>query len=77
MAMKIMRSMKPWAGTYEDPTRKPFWAVVAIGRTGIRGVIIITVGAFRSDADVDGNLRLCFGSSHGETDAYNGGQSHI
>jgi hypothetical protein len=51
VAVEVVRAMKPRACTDEDAVYKPFRAVVAVGSTSIRRVIIVAVRArrFRSN----------------------------
>jgi hypothetical protein len=54
---EVLRAMEPRAHPNEDTSIKPFWAVIAGGRTAIRSDIIISIGAYRSYTDVDAYLR--------------------
>jgi hypothetical protein len=71
VALEVVSAMKPRASANEDATRKPFRSVVAVGGAVVWSDIIITVGTFRRDSDVDGYLSLCFGSSCHEADRSN------
>ena len=53
MAAKVCRAVKPRASTDEGTTDKPFRAVVAVGSTGVRSVVIVAIGASRFGSDVD------------------------
>jgi hypothetical protein len=60
VAIKMFGAMKPWTCTDEDaPSTKPLWTVVAVGRTGIRSVVVITVGAHWSCANIYADLGPC------------------
>jgi hypothetical protein len=71
MAAKVGGAVKPWAGTNEDTTSKPFRAIVAVGSTVIGRYIVVAVGAFRGYSDVDRDLGLGFGGCHESDTAYN------
>ena len=58
VAMKIATAMEPGSGSDEEAAVKPFGAVVAIGRTVVRGKGIVTVRADGRRADLDGNLSV-------------------
>ena len=68
VAVKLGGAVKPGTNANENPTRKPFRAVVAVGSTRVRSVVIVAVRAVRggTDADADGDLGLCFGNGHCE-----------
>jgi len=70
MALEVVRAVKPLARANEDAAVKPFRAVVAVGRAGIRSVVVIPVGAYRGGSQVYANadLSVCFGSAYRETD---------
>jgi hypothetical protein len=74
MAAKPSRAVKPRAGTDEDAAGKPFRAVVAVGSTGIRSEVIVTVGARRFGSVIDAVLSLNFGGASREKD-YGDGSS--
>jgi hypothetical protein len=69
VALELGMAMEPRAGANEHAIGKPFRAVVAVGSTFIRSVVIITVRTLRRDSDVDTDLSLCFGSHHREADS--------
>ena len=71
VAVEACRAVKPGAGANEDSAGKPLRAVVAVGSAVIRRDVIVPVGTFRRDADVDLHLSLCFGSSDREADCRN------
>lgn len=64
VALEVVRAVKPRASASERTARKPFWAVVAVGRTRIRSVVIITIRAVGggSNANANADLSLYFGS---------------
>jgi hypothetical protein len=68
VAVEAGRTMKPRASADEDATGKPLWAVVAVGSAFVRRSVIVAVGTFRRNADIDLYLSLCFGSGYHETD---------
>jgi hypothetical protein len=72
VAVEACRAMKPRAGANEDATGKPLRAVVAVGGALVRRDVIVAVGTFGRDADVDLYLSLCFGSGYREADCGNG-----
>lgn len=61
MPVEMGGAVEPWAGADEHPVGKPFRAVIAGRSAGIRGNIIVTVGAVRRRADFNGNLSRRFG----------------
>src|ERR1700688_4396079 len=73
MAAKVFNAVKPRAGTDEDTAGEPFWAVVAVGRTGEGSEVVVAVGACGFGTEVDVNLSLCFGG--GRREAYYGDNS--
>jgi hypothetical protein len=48
----------PWAHAQEDPVIEISWPVIAIGRAGIRRIVIVAILASRLNPDADNNLRL-------------------
>jgi hypothetical protein len=64
VAVEVGRAMKPRADSDEDATGKPFGAVVAVGSTGVRSVIVVAVGTLGGDSDIDGDLSLRLWSGH-------------
>jgi hypothetical protein len=73
VAMEVAWAMKPRASTYEDTPSKPFWTVVASGSTAIRGDVVITIGTFRRDTDVDADLGSSFRDDYREAACSNSG----
>jgi len=71
VASEVVSAVKPWANANEDATGKPFRAVVAVGGAVVRSNVVVTVGTFRRNSNVDGYLSLCFGSSCHEADRSN------
>jgi hypothetical protein len=59
MAIKPMRPVEPGAGPDKYPSSEPIRAIVAIGRTVIRSIREIAVGAHWSHPDVDRHLCRC------------------
>jgi len=58
IAVEFMWTMKPRASPNKDTPSKPFRAVIADGSTVIWRHIVITIRAFRCNADIDTDLRL-------------------
>jgi len=58
MAVKAVGSVEPGTGSQEHSAGKPIWAIVAVGRAVVRGIVKVTVGANGrdTDANVDANL---------------------
>src|SRR5277367_5999546 len=75
MTAKVGGAVKPRASANKDTAGKPLGAVVTVGSAAIGGRVIVSVGTFRSCADFDANLGLCFGSAYGEAETGDGGQS--
>jgi hypothetical protein len=71
MAAKVPGAVKPRAGADEDPTAEPFRAVVAVGSTGVRSVVVVAVRACGFDSDVDADPSLCCWSGHRKGNYYN------
>jgi len=61
--------MKPWASADEDVTGKPFWTIIARGRTAIGSDVIVPIWTIRRYPDFDAHLGLCFGSVSGEANS--------
>jgi hypothetical protein len=68
VAVETCRAVKPRAGANEYATGKPLRTVVAVGGAVVRGDVIVSVGTFGRDTDVDLYLSLCFGSGYREAD---------
>jgi hypothetical protein len=64
MPAKIGGAVKPWTRAEEDTTHEPFRGVVAIRSAGVRGIVIVSVGAFGFGSYVDDDLSLGLGSGH-------------
>lgn len=64
MAVKTLRTMKPWTCANKYSTTKPLRTVVAVRRAVVRRNVVISIRALRRDSDVDADLGLGFGSSH-------------
>jgi hypothetical protein len=63
IAMEMLGTVKPWAGTDEDAICEPLGTVVAVGSAAIWRGIVVTVGTSRGHADTDADLRVCPGST--------------
>jgi hypothetical protein len=59
MAIKSMRSVKPGAGPDKYSSCEPIRTIVAIGRTVIRSIRKVAVGAHWSHPNIDRHLRRC------------------
>jgi hypothetical protein len=62
MAAKISMAVKPRARADEHTTGKPLRAVVAVGSTGVRSEVIVTVRTSGFGSDIDVDLSLYFRS---------------
>src|SRR5208282_167719 len=60
VATEVAGAMKPRAGADEDVAAKPFRTIVAGWGAVVGSNVIISVRAFRSDADIDADLGFCF-----------------
>ncbi len=72
------RAVKPRASSDENTTCEPFRAVVAVGSTGIRRNVIVSVRAYRGDPNFDGDLSIHCWSGHrksGHRHEYSGNSS--
>jgi len=63
VAMEMLGTVKPWAGTDKDAASKPLGAVVAVGSAAIRRYIVVAVGTNRGYPDADADLGVCPGST--------------
>jgi hypothetical protein len=61
VAIKAVTAVEPGAGANKQPAHKPIRPIVAVGRTLIRDVVEVPVGAHRRYSNVDGNLGWCQG----------------
>jgi hypothetical protein len=77
VATEVLTAMKPWTGTDEDTTGKPFRTVVAGGSAAIGRGVIVPIGTIRGDSNVDADLSLYFGSGHREADCSDNGECKI
>jgi hypothetical protein len=59
VAIKAVRTVKPGAGTDEQTTTEPIRPIVSVGSTIIRSVVIVPVGTYRLNSDIDTDLSLC------------------
>jgi hypothetical protein len=57
MAAKVFVPVEPGADTDENAVIEPFRSVIAGGSAPVRGDIVVAVGAIRSYADSDADLR--------------------
>ncbi len=71
VSVEVRRAMEPRASTDEDAARKPFGAVVAIGRAVIRSGVVVAVRTVRGDTNVDADLSLQFGIDRSEAESGN------
>jgi hypothetical protein len=62
MAPEVITTMKPRAGANKHTAREPLRTVVAVGGAAIRSNIIVPVGTFRSDPNVDADLSCGLGT---------------
>jgi hypothetical protein len=58
VAAETFRTMKPRTRADEDAAGKPLGAVVAVGSAVVGSDVIVTVGTYRRDSDLDGHLTL-------------------
>jgi len=72
VALEPARTVKPWAGTNEDSSAKPIWAVVAIRGAAIGRAVVVTIGTVRGRSDFDADLSSRFGRGNREADGSNG-----
>jgi hypothetical protein len=68
VAVEASGAVKPGADADEDAAGKPFRTVIAVGGALVGSGVIVAVGTFRGDSDVDLHLSLSFGRRHHETD---------
>jgi hypothetical protein len=61
MPIKSMRAVEPGPGAEEHPTHKPIRPIVTIGRTLVRSIVEIAIGANRWCPNADRYLRGCSG----------------
>ena len=73
VAVELGGAVKPGANANENPARKPFRAVVAVGSTRVRSVVIVAVRASGLDPNGDADLGICFRSGDREEDSSNSG----
>src|SRR5580698_150889 len=72
MAAETFRAVKPGADADEDAAGKPLGAIVSVRSAVVGRSVIVTVGTFGRDSNVDADLSLCFGGRYRETDDGNG-----
>jgi hypothetical protein len=56
VAIKAVRAVEPGAGSEEHAAHKPIRPIVAVGRTVIRSIVEVAVGADWRHSNTDGNL---------------------
>jgi hypothetical protein len=56
IAVEVVRTAEPGAGSDEDASAEPLWPVVSVWSAVIRGIVEVTIGANRRCSDIDGNL---------------------
>jgi hypothetical protein len=66
VAVEAARAVEPWTGSNERPADKPVRPIVTVRSAVIGRVVKVAVGAYRSNSDVDVNLRGCDGSGTGD-----------
>jgi len=69
VAIEAATAVVPGASADEDAVQEPVRSVVAPGSAGIRGVVIVAVGAYRSGPNLNSNLSLGCGWACGEADS--------
>jgi hypothetical protein len=71
MAIKPVRTVKPWPGPDKHTPDKPIRPIVAIGSTLIGSKVEVAIGAHRCHPDVDGYLRRCTrkAAQHGRSES--------
>jgi len=74
VATEVIAAMKPWTGTDEDTTGKPFRTVVAGGSAAIRRGVIVAVRTFRGDSNVNGDPSVHIRNGDHEANYGNAGQ---
>src|ERR1700733_1646423 len=68
MALEVLRTMEPPAGSDEDSAVEPLRAIVAVGSAAVRGGIVVAVRTIGgSDFDVDLGLGCGGGCRESET----------
>jgi hypothetical protein len=70
VAVEAFGAVEPGADADEDASGEPLGAVVAVRSAVVGSDVIVTVGAYRRNAnvDADGYLSLCFGSGYHKAD---------
>jgi hypothetical protein len=74
VAPEIVGAMKPRTSANEDVPTEPFRAVVARGSAAVRCGVVVTVGTYGGDTDIDADGCLRFGNGRCETASGNGSQ---
>jgi len=64
VAVKVMRTVKPGAGSGEHAAREPLGSIVAVRGAVVRGKVVITIRANWFWSDIDGDL--CAGAPNAQ-----------
>jgi len=59
VSAEVFVSLKPRADADEYAVVKPLRTIVAVGRTGVRGNVVLTIRAIGRYPDPDADLSLC------------------
>jgi hypothetical protein len=59
VAVKVLRPMKPGAGSDEHPAAEPLGPIVSIRGAGVWGVIVVTIRTRWRWSDIDRDLSAC------------------
>jgi hypothetical protein len=63
VSVEIVRAVEPRAGSDEHSAVKPLGPIVSVWGTGVRGEVVIAIGASRLGSDIDGDLGACRASN--------------
>jgi hypothetical protein len=74
VAVKIALSVIPGTCAKERPTTEPVRPIISVGSTAIRSVVIVAIGAYRLNSDIDTNLGPCFQTAPHQTNSRNSGE---
>jgi hypothetical protein len=66
---EVVRAVEPWARPHEDTATKPFWSVIAGGRTAVGSGIVISIGTLRRYTDADAYAYLSLYRGNGDRKA--------
>jgi hypothetical protein len=58
MSIKSAIAVEPRSSSYERSSSEPIRPIVAIGRTAIGSIVVVSIWAYRWRSDLDGNLGL-------------------